>query len=248
MLKGKVILVTGASKGIGAETARVLARHGATVVINYNTDAAGAKKVLKDVVRYAPRSKAIRADVAKKGDVDTMMKKIIAGLGRIDGVVNNASGPLSFKPLSDLARSDFTKHIDVILIGAFNVIRCALPHMLRSKEGKIVNILSSVTLGAPPSKPLDYIAAKFALLGFSKALAADLGPSGITVNCVSPGMAETDMSAVFPAKMKEMVAYQTPLKRLARPADVAGVVAFLCSDASDYITGANIPVCGGSVM
>lgn len=248
MLKGKVILVTGASRGIGAETAITLARYGATVIINFNKDTSGAKKVLQEIGGRSPESKIIKADVSKKADVEAMIKCIIASYKKLDVVVNNASGPLTFKPLSALTRADFQKHMDVILLGAFNVIQYAVPHMLKARQGKIVNILSSVTLGVPPAKPMDYISAKYALLGFSRAVAVDLGPSGITVNCISPGMTETEMADVYPPKLKEIAAYQTPLKRLARPLDVAGVAAFLCSDASDYITGANIPVCGGNVM
>lgn len=248
MLKGKIILVTGASRGIGAQTARTLAGNGATVVINYNSDSSAAGDVLKEIIKRSPRSRIIRADVSKSNDVEAMVATTLKYYGRIDAVVNNASGPLTFKPLSDLTRKDFQKHMDVILLGAFNIIKSAVPHMVKAKSGKIVNILSSVTLGVPPAKPIDYISAKYALLGLSKALAVDLGPSGITVNCISPGITETDMAKAFPQKLKEIIAHQTPLKRLASPMDVAGVAAFLCSEAAGYITGANIPVCGGSTM
>lgn len=248
MLKGKNILITGASGGIGAEIAKTLAKAGATVVINYNKNSAGANKTLSAIKKMSPGSIAVKADVSDRSEVDRMMKRALKSLKKLDVVVNNASAPLSFKAFPDTSWKDLERHIDVTLAGAFNVISAALPHMLRLNKGKIINILSSVTMGLPPARNSGYVTAKYALLGLSRAMAADLGPSGITVNCVSPGMTETDMISALPGKLKELVAYQTPLKRLAKPPDIAGCVAFLSSDASDYITGANIPVCGGGTM
>lgn len=249
MLKDKVILVTGASKGIGAETARILASCGATVAVNYYKDAEGAGRVVKEISKAGRgRAFSFRADVSKESEVKKIIKDIIGRFKKIDIVINNASAPLGYKIFEEYGWMDFQKQLDVNLKGAFNVIKGALPQMLKRNSGKIINILSSVTIGVPPAKPIDYISSKYALLGFSKALAVEVGPFGITVNCVSPGMTDTEMTKDMPAKLKEIVALQTPLKRLAKPSDVAGVLVFLCSDKSDYLTGCNIPVCGGSVM
>lgn len=248
MLKDKVILITGSSRGIGAAAAKLLARYGATIVINYNKNAEKAKSVLKEIQKISPSSIAIKADVSKKSEVQKMLNRILKDFKKIDAVVNNASAPVKYKSFSDITWKDFQKHLDVCLYGPFNIIKDILPYMMQNKKGKIINILSSCTMSSPPSKLIDYVSSKYALLGFSKSLAVELGPYGITVNCISPGVTETDMASYLPQKLQEIIAYQTPLKRLAQPIDVASVIAFLCSDASDYITGANIPVCGGNVM
>lgn len=248
MLKGKVILITGATGGLGSKVAMLAAGYGALVVVNYNSADEKARILLKDIRKASPRSIAIKADVSKKAEVDKMLKRILSEFRKIDVIVNNASAPISHKPLAGLGWSDFKKHLDISLQGPLNLIKGALPAMAHAKYGKIVNVLSSVTFGAPPAKPVDYISAKYALLGLSRALAVELGPLGITVNCVSPGLMDTDMTRDLPGKMKELAAYQTPLKRLAAPADAANAIIFLCSGMSDCITGANIPVCGGSVM
>ena len=249
MLKNRVILITGASKGIGAETAKLLAAHGAYVAVNYNTNKEKAKEVIKMINSERPsHGILVKADITKDPEVKNMVKEVVGKFKRIDVLINNASSPIAYLPLEKVRWADFQTHLDVTLRGSLNTIKNVLPHMKAEKKGKIINVLSSVTIATPPPKPIDYISAKYALLGFSKALAVELGPFGITVNCVSPGMTETDLVKDLPAKMKEVAAYHTPLKRLARPIDVAQVIWFLSSDYSDYITGANIPVCGGSVM
>lgn len=249
MLKDRVVLITGASKGIGAETARTLASQGAAIIVNYCRDKKKADAVVRDILKDSrARVFSFKADVSKKSEVKQMIKEVIRRFKKIDVLINNASAPLSYAPFEKCEWQDFQKQLDVNLQGAFNVIKEALPHMLNKKSGKIVNILSSVTIGVPPAKPIAYITGKYGLLGFSKALAVELGPSGITVNCISPGMTDTEMTKEIPAKLKEIVALQTPLKRIAKPSDIAKAVLFLCSNASDYMTGCNIPVCGGSTM
>lgn len=249
MLKGKVVLITGSSRGIGACTAGLLAENGASVIVNYRKDKKNAEKVVSGILKKGSGSAiSVKADVTRAPEVNAMVEEIVRRFGRIDAVINNASCPMTYVSLEKLCWNDFDRYLEANLRGAFNTIKSVLPSMVRRRKGKIINILSSVTLGVPPAKPVDYISAKYALLGLSKSLASELGPSGITVNCVSPGMTETDMTRGIPDKMKELVAYQTPMRRLAEPADTARVLLFLCSDLSDYITGANIPVCGGSTM
>lgn len=248
MLKDKVILITGSSRGIGAATAQLLARNGATVIINYNKNTEKARSILRQVKGFSPSSVAIKADVSKKSEVQKMFNRISKDFKKIDVVVNNASAPIRYRSFSDTRWKDFQNHLKVCLCGPLNVIQGVLPFMMQNNKGKIINILSSCTMSSPPAKLIDYVSGKYALLGFSKSLAVELGPYGITVNCISPGITETDMVSYLPKKLKEIIAYQTPLKRLAQPMDIAGVITLLCSDVSDYITGANIPVCGGNVM
>ncbi len=248
MLKDRVILITGAAGGIGSQTARLAAKNNAIVIVNYHTDGDDVRILLKEIKKHSSRSIAVKADVSKAGEAAKMVKAALSRFKRIDAVVNNANAPIAHKPFSGIEWADFQKQLEVSLLGSLNVIKGVLPAMAAARSGKIINVLSSVTLGVPPPKPIDYISAKYALLGFSKALAVELGPFGITVNCVSPGMTDTEMIKGMPEKMKELVAYQTPLKRLASPGDVGGVIIFLCSRLSDYITGANIPVAGWNVM
>jgi len=248
MLKGKVILITGAAGGIGSAAARLAAEYGAIVIANYHTAGDKAASLLKEIKKTSPESIAIKADISRKTEANKMIKEILVNFKKIDAVVNNAGASIAYKQFSEIEWKDFQKQLDTTLLGSLNVIKGALPAMTGAKSGKIVNVLSSVTLGAPPAKPIDYISAKYALLGFSKALAVELGPYGITVNCVSPGLVDTNMTKAIPQKARELTAYQTPLKRLAEPIDAASAIIFLCSGLSDYITGANIPVCGGNVM
>ncbi|MDD3905539.1 MAG: SDR family oxidoreductase [Candidatus Omnitrophica bacterium] len=249
MLSGKVILITGSSRGIGSETARLAAGRGASVVINYNKDRSGAESTAAAIKKAGKgRAVVVKADVSREDEAGKLIDLIVKKFGKIDVLINNASAPIEYTPLSDIKWKSFQKHYEVTLRGALNMVKRVVPFMSARGRGKIINILSSVTVGVPPSKFADYISAKYALLGFSRALAVELGSSGITVNCISPGMTNTAMTEKLPAKMKEIVSYTTPLKRLAEPVDIARVAAFLCSSDSDYITGVNIPVCGGSVM
>ncbi|MFH1190109.1 MAG: SDR family oxidoreductase [Candidatus Omnitrophota bacterium] len=249
MMNGKVVLITGASGGIGAETARLMGRHGANVVLNYRDNADKADRIAAEIRKCKKGSAiAVKADVSKMADMEKMMNGILKDFKRIDIIVNNASSPAKNIPFADIRWNDLQRHLDTSLRGPFNTIKCALPHMMKQKSGKIINVLTAYTLGAPPAMLSGYISGKYALLGFSRSLASELGAHGVTVNCLSPGMTETDFIKDLPAKLKEIAALQTPLKRLARPIDIARVILFLSSDASDHITGANIPVCGGSVM
>ena len=248
MTEGEVVLITGGSSGIGAATAKLLAKQGAKVVINYRENEDDAKNLVQEIIREGCSSgllMMIKADVSSEVEVRNMIDKAIKKFGRIDALVNNASpktSPLSFQ---EAEWQDFQKFLDVVVKGAYNLAKFAVPVMKERKKGNIVSVLTSYTIGMPPAKLAPYITAKYALEGLSKSLAAELGAYGIRVNMVSPSMMKTNFTKHLPEKMFEIAAMQSPLKRLTTPEDVAQVILFLISDQSRNITGVNIPISGG---
>ena len=245
--KGAVI-VTGASRGIGAAIAKELALIGYPVVVNYlkSTRQAG------DVVRYieAQKGKAIsfQANVVDANSVKAMVDFSIKKFGTIAGVVNNASPPIETLDFAQMSWDKIQYHIDVQVRGAFNLCQAVIPYLVEAQRGIIVNIASIVADGVPPAKWMAYTIAKAALISFSRSLAVEFGLKGIRINCVSPGMTDTELIASIPEKTKMVAKMQTPMRRLALPGDIAGAVAFLFSDKAKHITGENIRVCGGIIM
>jgi len=247
-ISNKVALVTGSSRGIGASTAVLLAKNNASVIINYNKSKEDADKVVKLIKSFNGKAKAIKADVTNQSEVHQMIDIAKDTFGSIDILVNNASLNVLSKAFVHTTWDDFQRDIDVIIKGAFNCTQAVLKDMIEKKYGKIINIITTATIGTPPTQWCEYVTAKSGLIGFSKALAAELGPMGIRVNMVFPGLTETSLTAHLPPRFKDVVAHQTPLKRIAKPDDIAKVILFLASEASDYLTGVSIPVCGGNVM
>lgn len=251
--KNKVVLVTGSSRGIGAAIATAFAREGALVVVNYLQNQAAATQVVADCAALGADAWAIRADVTDATAVNDMVAEIIQEAGRIDVVVNNALGHYSFNPdtrhrYQDLDWSAYQQQFDGAVKGAHHVCQAVLPFMRQRTDGSIVNIVSN--LAEHPIVPYhDYATAKSALVGFSRHLAADLGAYGIRVNCVAPGLVwPTDASKQTRHTIREQLAAQTPLRRIATPADIAGPVLFLASDWSRFMTGQVLYVDGGLVM
>ena len=244
----KAIVVSGASRGIGAAIARRLAASGYPVVVNYLRDEQQANRVKHDIESAGGKALVWQADVADEAQVARMIRATIETFGGLSGVVNNACGAAAPREFTELAWADLQSHLDVQLKGAFNLTKAAVHHLLDQKSGVVVNIASVYADAVPPVKILPYVAAKSALVGFSKALAAELGPHGIRVNIVSPGMTRSDFIANVPEKTKLATKMQTPLRRLGEVEDVAGTVAFLFSDAASFLSGQNIRVCGGAVM
>ncbi|OZI44280.1 SDR family oxidoreductase [Bordetella genomosp. 4] len=250
---GKVVLVTGASRGIGAEIARGFAREGATVVVNYLSNATAAEAVVAQCQALGGDAWAIQADVGSAEAVQNMVDAIVQETGRLDVVVNNALRHYAFDPrrrtvFDDLTWHDYQSQFDGSVGAAFNVCRAALPHFKQRAQGCIVNI--STNLVENPVIPYhDYTTAKASLEAFSRNLAVELGPFGIRVNCVAPGLVyPTDSSGGTQESFRDSLVAATPLRRIARVEDIAGPVLFLASDWSGFMTGQVLFVDGGLVM
>ena len=252
-LQGKVVLVSGASRGIGAAIATAFAREGATVVINYLSNDAAAAQTVAACEAAGGDAWAVKAEVGDALAVQQMVDGIALETGGIDVVVNNAFRPYTFDPeqrshIEALDWSRYQSQFDGAVGAAFNVCRAVLPLMRRRARGSIVNIVSNL-VEHPVVAYHDYSTAKSALVGFSRNLASELGPQGIRVNCVAPGLVyPTQGTQTSKESFRESLMAATPLRRLARPEDVAGPVLFLASELSSFMTGQVLLVDGGLVM
>jgi 3-oxoacyl-[acyl-carrier protein] reductase len=250
---GQVVLVTGAGRGIGAAIARAFAAEGALVAVNYLQDSAAAQAVVADCKQLGGDAWAVQADVSSVLAVNAMVAQLLAETGRIDVLVNNAFAAYSFDPEQrklfwELAWADYQQQLDGAVRATFNVCQAVLPHFKKRSQGAIINLASDLV--ERPSVPYhDYSTAKSALIGFSRNLAAELGPLGIRVNCVAPGLVyPTAASRQTKEEVRDMLTAQTPLRRIASPEDIAGPVLFLASDWSGFMTGQTLFVDGGLVM
>ncbi|MFT0850443.1 3-oxoacyl-ACP reductase [Achromobacter sp. F4_2707] len=251
--KNKVALVTGASRGIGAAIAQAFAREGAMVVVNYLSNDAAAAQVVERCMASGGDAWAQKADVMDAQAVNNMVTQVLAETGRIDIVVNNALRAYRFNPdtrnrFQQLEWQAYRDQFDGAVQSACNVCQAVVPYMRQQASGSIINIATNLV--EHPVVPYhDYATAKAALIGFSRHLAADLGPSGIRVNCVAPGLVwPTDASQETRESLREQLAGQTPMRRIATPEDVTGPVLFLASEWSRFMTGQVLYVDGGLVM
>lgn len=246
MLKDKVALVTGASRGIGREIAQTLAAYGASVIVNYNGSKDRADEVVEMISAAGGKAIAVKADVAKAEEIARLFEEAQAAFGRIDILVNNA-GITRDNLILKMSEEEYDTVLDTNLKGAFLCMKHAAKIMLRQKSGRIINI-SSISGIAGNAGQANYCAAKAGLIGLTKSLAKELGSRGITVNAVAPGFIETEMTEKLSEQVKEGMLAQIPLKRAGTVKDIAEAVAFLASERAAYITGQTLSVNGGMAM
>lgn len=237
----KTVLITGASRGIGAATAEIFADNGYNVIINYNKNRERAKQIALKTGGHI-----MQADVSDITQTGKMIDTIISEYKKIDVLVNNAGISVTgtFDSISD---EDARRLFDVNIFGTFNCTKLVLPHMLRRKYGKIINV-SSMWGQVGASCEVHYSASKAAVIGFTKALAKEVGPSGITVNCVSPGFISTDMTACYTQEEVNAICEEIPAGRTGSPYEVAQAVFYLASEQASYITGQVLGINGGMIV
>ncbi|MBI3990387.1 MAG: 3-oxoacyl-ACP reductase FabG [candidate division NC10 bacterium] len=248
-LDGKIGLVTGASSGIGAATALAFANEGAAVVVNYLTNEAGAMGIVKEIQARGGKAIAIRADVGRKPEVEAMVRTIVKEFGSLHILVNNAGTLITRSTIADLDEEVWDRVIEVNLKGTFLCCQAAIPHMINNRWGRVVNIASAGARSGGGGASVHYHTAKGGILAFTKGLARELGPHGITVNAIAPGITETPFLARFSSpestakRVKEL-----PIPRVGRPEEIAAAIVFLASEEAGYLTGATLDINGGLVM
>lgn len=235
----KTTLVTGGSRGIGAAVCRRLAEDGLRVVVHYNQNKGKAEALVRELTEKTGLPHlALPAELAERAQVEELFRLA----GPVDVLVNNA-GIAQQKLFTDITEDDWRRMFAVDVDGVFRCCQCALPHMIHEKSGCIINIASIWgEIGA--SCEVHYSAAKAAVIGLTKALAKELGPSHIRVNCVSPGVIDTEMNAMFDEETMRELCESTPLGRIGSPEDIAAAVSFLASDAASFLTGQTLSVNG----
>lgn len=243
---GKVVFVTGAARGIGKEICLVMAKEGYDVSLNYRTKTDEVDEVKKEIESYGVKCAIVQGDVGSFSECEKMVKETVEQLGSIDVLVNNA-GITRDGLLMRMNSEDFTKVIDVNLVGTFNVTRNVIPLMIKQRSGRIINIASVVGIAGNAGQT-NYAASKAGIIGFTKSLAKEVASRNILINAIAPGFIATDMTKVLSDEVKENINAQIPLKRMGSANDIAKVVKFLASDDSSYITGQVIHVDGGMLM
>lgn len=241
----KVALITGATRGIGKAIAIRLANAGFDIALNYRKENDDLTNTKSEIEKAGVDCLPVQGDISSFEDCERIAKEIFDKFGKIDVLVNNA-GITKDMLLMRMKPEDFSSVVDVNLIGTFNMTRNVVPYMVKARSGKIVNISSVVGIEGNAGQA-NYSASKAGIIGFTKSLARELGSRNILVNAVAPGFIETDMTAVLSDSVRDEIAKKISLRRMGSAEDVAGVVEFLCSDASSYVTGTVIPVTGGLI-
>ncbi|HEY3521821.1 MAG TPA: glucose 1-dehydrogenase [Rhodanobacteraceae bacterium] len=243
-LKGKVAVVTGASKGIGASIARTLAAEGASVVVNYASSKAGADKVVSEIAEAGGKAVAVQGNVSKVSDAQAIVDAALKHFGRIDVLVNN-SGVYEFKPLEEITEEHYRKQFDVNVLGLLLTTQAAAKHL--GEGASVINIGSVITRVVPPASAV-YAGSKGAVDTITAVLAQELGPRKIRVNAVNPGLVETEgthAAGVIGSELEAGTKAKTPLGRIGQPQDIASIVTFLASDDSYWLNGEQLVASGG---
>jgi 3-oxoacyl-[acyl-carrier protein] reductase len=244
-LSGKVAVVTGASKGIGAEIAKQLAAEGAAVVVNFATSKEGAERVVSDIGAGGGKAVAVQADVSKKGDIERLFAETKRAYGRVDILVNNA-GMYEFAALEAVSEEHFRKQFDLNVLGLIFATQEAVKHFDGS-GGSVINISSSASTLTPPNASV-YSATKAGVDAVTRSLAKELGPRQIRVNAINPGMVETEgvhATGLDKSDFRRQMESQTPLGRIGQVDDIAPTAVFLASSDSKWITGETFVITGG---
>ena len=244
-LEGKVAVVTGASKGIGAAIARALADEGAAVVVNYSSSKTGADRVVAEIAGRGGHAIAVQGDVSKQVQVERLFAEAKKAFGRVDILVNNA-GVYEFAPLENMTEEQFHKHFDLNVLGLLLTTKEAVRHM-GPEGGSVINVGSGVSSMRPPNSAV-YTGSKAAVDAITGVLAKELGPRNIRVNSINPGMIETEgvhTAGFVGSDFQKMVETQSPLGRMGQPDDIAPTAVYLASADSRYMTGEALLVSGG---
>lgn len=247
LLKDKVAIVTGSSRGIGAATVKLLAAQGARVAVNYVKARDKGEEVVAEITDNGGQAILVQADVSQPEDAERLVDEAREAHGPIDILVNNANFSFPIVPFTEYPWEGFESKLLSELRASFFTCRAASRDMIDRKQGCIVNVSSGLSRHPGPGF-IAHSTAKSGLDAFSRGLAAELGPFGVRVNVVSPGLVMTDATAFQPGEMVQAFAAQTPLRRVGQPDDIAGAVLFYCTEWSRYVTGTYLPVCGGMQM
>ena len=240
------VLVTGGAGGIGGAVCREFAAAGYKVAINYFKSENAANKLVEEILESGGIAKAYKADVSQSAEVSKMVVDVMADLGHVDVLINNAA--VAFQGLlTDTTDAIYDRLMDVNMKGAFNATKAVLPGMINRKDGVIINI-SSMWGEVGASCEVAYSASKAALLGFTKSLTKEVGPSGIRVNCISPGVVDTPMNSAHSERDMEELSNETPLERIGKPEEIAKATLFLASENASFITGQILGVNGGFII
>lgn len=242
----KVALITGSSRGIGKQIAIKFAKNGYNIVVNYVNKNEDVEKTIEELKQLGVEILEAQGDISNYEQSKKIVNLVIEKFGQIDVLVNNA-GITRDMLIMRMKKEDFTKVIDVNLVGTFNITKNVIPYMMKKRNGRIINISSVVGISGNAGQ-CNYSASKAGIIGFTKSLAKELASRNILVNAVAPGFIETNMTDVLQENVKEEIKKQIPLKRIGKAEDVANAVYFLTSEESSYITGQVLQVDGGMLI